>query len=74
MEKLNLQRDREDFYIIEVNEKGDTITFDLTDIGLPEKILKASDNIKKLDTYLLDLCKSNNNKCLYYKGIAEIYK
>ena len=49
MEKLNLQRDREDFYMIEVNEKGDTITFDLTDIGLPEKILKASDNIKKLD-------------------------
>ena len=49
MEKLNLERNKEDFYILEVNEKGETIEFDLTDIALPEKIMKASENIGELD-------------------------
>lgn len=49
MEKLNLERNKDDFYILEVNDKGDTIEFDLTDIGLPERILKASELIAKLD-------------------------
>ena len=49
MEKLNLERNKEDFYILEVNEKGETIEFDLTDISLPEKIMKASENIGKLE-------------------------
>lgn len=49
MEKLNLERNREDFYVLEVNDKGDTIVFDLTDVNLPKKILDASENIEKKD-------------------------
>ena len=49
MEKLVLERDRDDFYILEVNDKGETIEFDLTDIALPEKILNASNTIGRLD-------------------------
>lgn len=49
MEKLNLKRNKEDFYILEVNDNGDTIEFDLTDINLPNKILKASEIICNLD-------------------------
>lgn len=45
MEKLILEKDREDYYILEVNDKGDTIEFDLTDIGLPERIMNAGDKI-----------------------------
>lgn len=33
-----------------------------------------SQNIKKIDAYLSDVCKNDTNKCLYYKGITEIYK
>lgn len=49
MEKLVLEKDKEDLYILEVNDKGDTIEFDLTDIGLAERILKASDKIIEID-------------------------
>lgn len=49
MEKLNLERNKDDFYILEVNDKGDTIEFDLTDISLPERIIEASELIRKLD-------------------------
>ena len=49
MEKLVLERDRDDFYVLEVNDKGETIEFDLTDISLPEKILNASNTIGMLD-------------------------
>lgn len=49
MEKLNLQRNKEDFYILEVNDNGDTIEFDLTDIGLADKIMKASERILEVD-------------------------
>lgn len=49
MEKLVLEKNKEDLYILEVNDKGDTIEFDLTDIGLAERILKASDKIIEID-------------------------
>ena len=65
MEKLILERNKEDFYILEVNEKGETIEFDLTDIALPEKIMKASENIGKLDKEyqeeMINLQKENIN-------------
>lgn len=47
--KIEIKRDRSDFYILEVNDKGDTIQFDLTDIALPDKILKASEELKNID-------------------------
>lgn len=47
--KLEIKRNREDFYKLQINDTDDYIEFDLTDIGLPEKILNASDNIFKID-------------------------
>lgn len=49
MEKLILEKNREDYYILEVNDKGDTIEFDLTDIGLAERIMNSSDRIIEQD-------------------------
>lgn len=49
MEKLILEKNREDYYILEVNDKGDTIEFDLTDIGLAERIMNSSDRITEQD-------------------------
>ena len=49
MEKLNLQRDKKDFYELEVNDKGDKIVFDLMDIGLLNNIMVASDKIALVD-------------------------
>ena len=48
--KLEIKRNREDFYRLQINDTDDYIEFDLTDIGLPEKILNASDNIFKIDS------------------------
>ena len=48
MEKLNLDLKKE-VYQLEINDNGDFIEFDLTDISLPEKFLNASDNITKID-------------------------
>lgn len=48
MEKLNLNLKKE-VYQLEVNDKGDIIEFDLTDIALPEKFLNASEEITKID-------------------------
>lgn len=48
MEKLNFNLEKE-VYRLEINDEGDFIEFDLTDITLPEKFLNASDNITKLD-------------------------
>lgn len=63
MEKLVLERNKEDFYVLEVNDKGETIEFDLTDIALPEKIMKASENIGKIDKeYQEEMIKLNNEK------------
>lgn len=47
--KLEIKRNREDFYRLQINNSNDYIEFDLTDLGLPEKILNASDNILKID-------------------------
>lgn len=47
--KLEIKRNREDFYRLQINDSNDYIEFDLTDLGLPEKILNASDNILKID-------------------------
>lgn len=49
MEKLILERDKEDFYILEVNDKGDAIEFDLTDIGLAEKFMNASEKVLEIE-------------------------
>lgn len=49
MEKLELQRDEQDIFKIQVNEKGDIIEIDTTDIGLIERIMKASDEIALMD-------------------------
>ena len=48
MEKLVLEKNLDDYYILEVNDKGDTIEFDLTDIRLPQLIMEAGDNMEKL--------------------------
>lgn len=47
LEKLIIKQ--EETYKLEVNDKGEYIEFDLTDISLPEKIMIASENIAKLD-------------------------
>ena len=47
--KLEIKRNREDFYRLQINDTDDYIEFDLADIGLPERILNASDNIFKID-------------------------
>lgn len=56
MEKLVLKK--QETYKIEVNDDGEYIEFDLTDIGLPEKIMNASDKIATLDrNYIEDVNK-----------------
>lgn len=47
MEKLNLKK--EETYKIEVNDNGEYIEFDLTDIALPDKIFQASEKIELID-------------------------
>lgn len=47
MEKLILEKNMEDYYVMEVNDKGDTIEIDLTDMGLIERMMNAGDNIEK---------------------------
>ena len=49
MEKLILERNEEEFYRLEVNDNGDYIEFDLTDIGLADRIMNASDKILEVD-------------------------
>lgn len=49
MEKLVIERNREDFYRLQINDTEDYIEFDLTDISLPEKVMNAADNIAKMD-------------------------
>ena len=48
MEKLILERDENDYYKLEINDNGDYIEFDLTDIGLAERVMKASEEIDKI--------------------------
>jgi len=49
MEKLIIERDESDFYKLEVNDNGDYIEFDLTDIGLPERMIEATSKIPEID-------------------------
>lgn len=46
MEKLRVEK--KDIYVIEVNDKGETIEFDLADIGLSFKCSKALEEIDKI--------------------------
>lgn len=48
MEKLIIEKNKEDYYILEINDNGDTIEFDLTDITLPERIMNAGEEIIKI--------------------------
>lgn len=73
MEKLNLERNKDDFYILEVNDNGDTIEFDLTDIRLPQLIMEAGDNFEKLgkeyaekEKKILETCKTDEEKARAY--------
>ena len=45
MEKLGYKK--EDVYQLEVNDKGEYIEFDLLDIDLPNKIMKAYNDLEK---------------------------
>ncbi len=76
--KIEIKRDRSDFYILEVNDKGDTIQFDLTDISLPEKILKASEELKNIDedykNNILQIDKEEISKEEKAKKVIEIDK
>lgn len=69
MEKLILEKNKEDYYILEVNDKGDTIEFDLTDIRLPQLIMEAGDNLEKLgkeyaekEKEIMETCKTDEEK------------
>lgn len=46
MEKLRIERT--DLYEIEVNDNGDTIVFDLTDVDLPLRFEKCLEDLNKL--------------------------
>lgn len=65
MEKLRIEKT--DIYEIEVNDNGDTIEFDLLDLELPEKIVKASleiqerfNNYTKIQEEILEKYKNDN--------------
>ena len=63
MEKLIIERDESDFYKLEVNDKGDYIEFNLTDIGLPERMMEATEKIKNIDkNYKDNIIKITENK------------
>ena len=49
MEKLVIERNKDDFYKLQINDTDDYIEFDLTDISLPERVLNAANNIAKMD-------------------------
>ena len=69
-EKLNLKNHNEDIYTIEVNENGDTIQFDLTDITLAmrgQEAFNKCDEIKERYTrYIAD----DDTKALFYLNEA----
>lgn len=66
MEKLRIQN--KDIYRIEVNNKGEYIEFDLSDIGLKVKCYEALDKIEKIANDY----KSKFNNQLTEKEIAYI--
>lgn len=50
MEKIRVEK--KNIYTIEVNDSGDTIEFDLEDIGLNFKLLKALREIDRIQDYM----------------------
>lgn len=50
MEKIRVEK--KNIYTIEVNDNGDTIEFDLADIGLNFKLLKALKEIDRIQNYM----------------------
>lgn len=50
MEKLRVEK--KNIYTIEVNDNGDTIEFDLADIGLNFKLLKTLREIDRIGNYM----------------------
>lgn len=62
MDKLNLNKNEEELYRLEVNDKGEFIEFDLTDIGLADRILKASEKIMIIDKNFQSQIKEVNEK------------
>ena len=50
MEKIRVEK--KNIYTIEVNDNGDTIQFDLEDIGLNFKLLKALREIDRIQEYM----------------------
>ena len=50
MEKIRVEK--KNIYTIEVNDNGDTIEFDLADIGLHFKLLKALKEIDRIQEYM----------------------
>lgn len=65
MESIRIER--KDIYTIEVNDKGETIEFDLVDIELPIKCEKAWAEVnkiaKELQAQLVIISKQEDTKC-----------
>lgn len=51
MGKLLIKKNDDDIYRLEINDDGDYIDFDLTDMGLASRMIKASQNI-------VDICRN----------------
>ena len=51
MESLRIKN--KDLYVIEVNDKGECIEFDLSDIGLPIKCYECLEKIKKIEQEMI---------------------
>lgn len=49
MEKLILERNEEDYYQLEINDKGEYIEFDLTDIGFIERLMEGTEKAYEED-------------------------
>ena len=84
MEQLRIQRNN--LYIIEVNDEGDTITIDIEDVELPLKYQRMMEKIQKLQqqvkgkTYIQDKNKKdgdfvfNKKEVESLEEISDVYK
>lgn len=70
-EKLNIKNHKDDIYTVEVNENGDCIEFDLTDITMP---IRANEAFQKCDEikerYTRYIADADNEKALYFLNEA----
>lgn len=77
MEKLIINRDDE-FYRLEVNDKGEYIEFDLTDINLPNKFIKASEELSKIhkvhDSNIAKILEENKENILKRNDLIIKYE